>query len=118
MENIKRCTAALIDAILESDEYTRFCELRDQVREQPELRAQINSFRQHVFEVQNSREPLDMYGEQERLYRNFEEFRKNPLVNDFLEAELRVCRILQRITTDIAAAIDLDADEVSERIGL
>ena len=59
MENIKRCTAALIDAILESDEYTRFCELRDQVREQPELRAQINSFRQHVFEVQNSREPLD-----------------------------------------------------------
>ncbi len=118
MENIKKCTAALIEAILGSDEYIRFCELRDQVREQPELRTQINAFRQHVFEVQNSKEPLDMYGEQERLCRDFEEFRKNPLVNDFLEAELHVCRILQKITTEITAAIDLDADEVSERIGL
>lgn len=118
MKNIKKCTEALTEAILESEEYLRFCELRDKVRENPELRTQINNFRLHVFEVQNTREPLDMYGEQERLCRDFEEFRKNPLVNDFLEAELRVCRILQKITTEIAEAVDLDADDVSERIGL
>ncbi|MDO4322660.1 MAG: YlbF family regulator [Lachnospiraceae bacterium] len=118
MENIKECTKALIDAILDSGEYRRFCEVRDQVREKPELRSQINEFRLHVFEVQNSKEPLDMYGEQERLCRDFEEFRKNPLVNEFLEAELRVCRIMQEISTDIAGAVDLDSADVSERIKL
>ena len=118
MERVKSCTDALTDAILECEEYRRFCSLRDQVREKPELREQINSFRQHVFTVQNSQEPLDMYAEQERLCRDFEDFRKNPLVNDFLEAELRVCRILQRVTSEIADAVDLDTDEIAERIML
>ena len=59
-----------------------------------------------------------MYGEQERLCRDAEEFRKNPLVNEFLEAELRVCRIMQKVTESIAAKVDLDLSEISERIGL
>lgn len=118
MEKVKACTEALIKAILESEEYTRFSELRDQVKEQPELRRQINEFRLHVFEVQNSEEPLDMYAEQQRLCRDYEEFRKDPLVNEFLQAELRICRILQKVTEDVAEAVDLDTNEVSERIGL
>ena len=47
-----------------------------------------------------------------------EEFRKNPLVDEFLQAELCVCRIMQKITQDMVEAIDLDIDEVAERIGL
>lgn len=116
MENIKKCTRALTQAILESDEYLRFCEVRDRVRENPELRRQINEFRLHVFEVQNSKEPLDMYGEQERLRVHSEEFRKDPLVDEFLEAELRLCRIMQQITMEIAGAVDLETQDVSERI--
>ena len=118
MDRIKESTEALIDAILKSDEYLRFCEVRDKVKENPKLRTQINEFRIHVFEVQNSREPLDMYGEQERLCRDAEEFRKNPLVNELLEAELRVCRIMQKVTESIAAKVDLDLSEITERIGL
>lgn len=118
MEKVKDCTQALIKAILESEEYVHFSELRDQVKEKPELRQQINEFRLHVFEVQNSQEPLDMYAEQQRLCRDYEEFRKDPLVNEFLLAELRICRTLQRVTEDIADAMDLDTDEMSERIGL
>lgn len=118
MDKIRDCTQKLIRAILESEEYMQYCEIRDKVRENPELRRKINDFRLHVFEVQNSEEPLDMYEEQERLCREYEEFRKNPVVNDYLQAELRICRTLQKITADIAEAIDLDAQDIAERIGL
>lgn len=118
MEKIKECTVALINAILESEEYRHFCAVRDEVRQTTEMRKQINDFRGHVFEVQNSEEPLDMYGEQERLYRDYNEFRKNPLVDEFLRSELRVCRIMQKVIGDIADAVDLDAEEIAERIHL
>ena len=91
MNRMEKCTEDLIQCIIESDEYRNFCELRDKVQAEPELRQQINDFRLHVFETQNSQEPLDMYHEQNRLCNDYEEFRKNPLVNGFLLAELRVC---------------------------
>lgn len=118
MEKVLDCTQALINAILESEEYIHFSELRDQVKDLPELRQQLNDFRLLVFQTQNSQEPLDMYAEQQRLCRDYEEFRKNTLVNDFLQAELRICRMLQKITEDVAEAVDLDSDEVAERIGI
>lgn len=116
MKKIEDCTQELINCILESEEYQNFIRLRDKVRENEELRSQINDFRLHIFETQNSKDLPDMYAEQERLCREYEEFRKNSLVNDFLQAELRVCRILQSITADITDALDLDLDKVAERI--
>lgn len=116
MNKMEKCTEDLIRCIIESDEYRQFCELRDKVREEPELRRQINDFRLHVFETQNSQELLDMYQEQNRLCNDYEEFRKNPLVNGFLLAELRVCRMVQKITGEIVGAVDLDSDDVVERI--
>lgn len=104
--------------MLESDEYIQFCEIRDKVKEDPQLWKQINDFRLHVFEVQASQEPLDLYGEQERLCRQYEEFRKNPMVSEFLQSELRVCRILQKVVSTVADAVDIDVPEISERIGL
>ena len=116
MNRMEKCIEDLIQCIIESDEYRQFCELRDKVREEPELRQQINDFRLHVFETQNSQEPLDMYQEQNRLCNDYEEFRKNPLVNGFLLAELRVCRMVQKITGEIVGAVDLDSGDVVDRI--
>lgn len=118
MNNTKICTQNLIKSIIESDEYQEFCEIRDKVKAEPELRRQINEFRRHVFEVQNSQEPLDLYSEQERLRRDYEDFRRQPLVSGFLAAEVRVCRMVQKITEEIAGALDLDTDDITERIEL
>ena len=67
MNQIETCTESLVKAIQESQEYRRFCRVRDEVKKNPELHAKIGAFRRHVYEVQNSREPLDMYGEMERI---------------------------------------------------
>jgi cell fate (sporulation/competence/biofilm development) regulator YlbF (YheA/YmcA/DUF963 family) len=118
MRDVKSCTDELIQAILESEEYTYFSGLRDRIKDETELRRQLNEFRLHVFEVQNTKDSLDMYEEQKRLCRDYEEFRKNPLVNDFLLAELSVCRMIQQISEKIVSEVNLDTDEITERMGV
>lgn len=116
MKQVERCAQNLVWAIQDSEEYQNFCRIREKVKKDPDLREQINQFRIHVFDVQNSPEPLDMYDEQKKLCREYEEFRKNPLVNEFLQAELRICRMLQKVTMDIAGAVDLDTQAIAEHI--
>ena len=60
MEKIKNCTKELIRAILESEEYRQFCDVRDRLAKEPELRRQVSELRFHVFEVQNSDDITDM----------------------------------------------------------
>ncbi len=118
MERIENCTEELIKAIQTSSEYREFCQIRDEVAENPEKRERINHFRRHIFEVQNTKESVDMYAEMERLCRDYEEFRRDPQVDAFLRSELRVCRILQKITLRIAQSVELDTQEVTKGLNL
>lgn len=49
-----------------------------------------------------------MFDEIDAFEKEFEEFRSNPVVEEYLQAELAVCRMVQNIYTQIAEAIDLD----------
>lgn len=118
MERIKSCTDALVQAIRESGEYQEFCRIREEVAKDPEKRERINRFRRHIFEVQNTKESVDMYGEMERLCREYEEFRRDPQVDAFLRSELRVCRILQKITEEITQSVELDTEAVTRGLNL
>ena len=40
--------------------------------------------------------------------REYEKFRENPLVDDFLRAELSFCRLMQEIDLLLAQAIDFE----------
>ena len=42
------------------------------------------------------------------LEREGAEFRKDPLVNEYLDAELAICRLFQKINWEIVQNIDFD----------
>ena len=109
-------TDALAQAIRESEEYQRYTAIRDKVAKMPELRSQINAFRSHNFYIQNSPEILDMYEELDRMSREYQEFRKDPVVDEYLRCELSVCRMIQRIAMTLIGSVDLDLDEVAENL--
>ncbi|MCD7736153.1 MAG: YlbF family regulator [Lachnospiraceae bacterium] len=112
VKSIEECTQELIRSIQESEEYRRFQKLRALADEDTELRGRLADFRRRVYEVQTSGGTLDNYSEQEQLGRYAAEFRKNELVNEYLKAELHVCREIQKVITELVEAIDLDLDEV------
>lgn len=113
---VEACTEKLVKAVLESEEYQNFLKIKEQVAAEPELRKEINDFRRHNFEVQNSPDVLDVYEEIDKMSREYEEFRKNPLVDEFLKCELSVCRMIQQINLELIQAIDLDTKDIAEGI--
>ena len=54
----------------------------------PDLKKQIDEFRYRNFKLQNETDADRLFDETDRFEREYEEFRKNPIVSDFLAAEL------------------------------
>ena len=100
MKQVEMYTKQLVRAIQESQEYQEFCRVRDELRQQPELRARMNEMRWMNFELQSTAPSEELYRELNRTWKEFREFRKNPLADEFLKAELAVCRMLQQISNE------------------
>ena len=60
-----------------------------------ELKKQIDDFRTRNFELQTSKDTN--FDKIDQFTRENEAFRENPLVSDFLAAELAFCRMMQEI---------------------
>ena len=67
-------------------------------------------YRRRNFELQNMDINDNMFDEVMRFQMENAAIRKNALVNEFLKAELSVCRMLQGITRTISERIELDVD--------
>jgi len=95
-----------IDTLLDSPEYKEYALQKERVKQYPELKQQIDSFRARNFEMQTSK---DMVFEMiEAFEKEYRDFRENPLVDDFLAAELAFCRLLQKNNARIMDAIDFE----------
>lgn len=103
---MEQALQAYIEKILDSKEYREYAMQRDKVKKYPELKAQIDAFRIRNYEMQTSR---DMVFEKiEAFEREYEDFREQPMVADFLAAELAFCRMMQRNNDEIMEAIDFE----------
>lgn len=115
-DNVDIYTKALIRVIQDSREYRTFCRARNALSDMPELKKQINEYRMQTYRLQHEGDEETLYDRVQEFNTEHAEFRKNPLVNEYLSSELAVCRMLQRVAEGIAEAIDLELDEVAHGI--
>ena len=106
MTTLETATENYIAAILESDVYRTYRAELDKVKQYPELKAQIDDFRRRNYEFQSS--PDSDFDKLDRFEKEYENFRENPLVADFLAAELDFCRMMQRLNTYITAELHFE----------
>lgn len=96
----------LIKDVLNSEIYKEYQKQLALVKEQPELKTRIDEFRTRNLALQTGEnttfEQLDSF---EKEYAGF---RENPLVADFLAAELALCRLLQKLNRILIDAIDFE----------
>lgn len=101
MSDVEQAIENLLEALKRTKEYTEYqCQLQ-KINMQPELRKQVDAFRNENFELQNSTPEDQMLQRMEQFEEKYQVFRENPLVNDFLEAELSFCRKMQEVTLKI-----------------
>lgn len=109
MQNISRldsATTALINAVLATEEYQAYIEELNKVKEFPELKEQIDDFRRRNFQLQSSAD--NDFNKLEQFEKEYAAFRENILVQDFLAAELDLCRLIQDLNMRITSALNFE----------
>lgn len=103
---IQKSLQELIGDILESEIYIEYQKQLALVKESPGLKDRIDEFRTRNLALQTgehtSFEQLDCFE------REYEDFREDPLVDDFLAAELALCRMLQKVNRALVEAVDFE----------
>ena len=99
MSSIDRATESFVKAIKSSEEYLAYRAELEKILGQPGLKERIDEFRERNFRMQ---------AEQDIDFERLDHFEKEyePLVADFLAAELAFCKMMQEATDEIIREID------------
>lgn len=96
------------DKIMTSETYREYLYQREKIKKQPELYEKVNEYRQRNFDLQNETDSEDMLDRMEAFEQEYEKFRENPMVDDFLRAELAFCRMMQEVYMLLAEEVDFE----------
>ena len=106
MNSVDGVTGQLIEAIRTSTVYEEYLRQLERVKQQPELKAQVDEYRARNYQLQTGGQ-VD-FDKIDRFEREYEQLRENPCVADFLAAELAFCRMMQDINNQITEALQFD----------
>lgn len=106
MDLLDEAVGKLTEIILNSEAYLEYRRQVEIVNQYPELKEKINEFRRRNFELQQR--PDYAFDKMEQFEREYRGFRENPIVTDFLAAELAFCRMMQEINLKIVDGIEFE----------
>ena len=101
---VQKALEQLAQAIKDSDIYREYRRQSEKVDNTGDMREKIDEYRVRNFELQNSVQTEDLLDKLDA----FEKFREDPLVEEFLDAELAFCRMMQEIDVKLAEAMDFE----------
>ena len=105
---IREAIKQFADTIMASDMYKEYLYQREKIKKQPDLYDKVNEYRQRNFELQNETDSEELFDRMEAFEKEYEKLREDPLVDDFLRAELAFCRLMQEVDLLLAQAIDFE----------
>lgn len=103
-DKLESAVDTLITAVLECEEYLAYRAELDRVLQIPGLKTQLDEYRRRNYELQSSMD-ID-FDKLDRFEKEYEDFRTDPVVWDFLAAELAFCKRMQAIETRVTAELD------------
>ena len=108
MGTIDRQVSSLILALQESPEYQDYRKQEKILNQNPALKERVDQFRRENFTTQTQIMGEEWSDAIERLTVESAQLRKIPEVNAFLDAELALCKLIQRTVSMITAGVALD----------
>ncbi len=99
----------LVTEMKNSDEYIRFKRAEAKVGEFSGLQQRIDEFRSSWYALQSSGSP-QLFEQIDSVEERYADLRENPYVQEFLAAELALCRMFQRVNWTIMQNLDFDTE--------
>ena len=105
---VQEALEQLAQAVKESEVYREYRRQSERVDNAGDMREKIDEYRVRNFELQNSVQTEDLLDKLDDFEREYEKFREDPLVEEFLDAELAFCCMMQEIDVKLAEAMDFE----------
>ncbi|MCD8325862.1 MAG: YlbF family regulator [Lachnospiraceae bacterium] len=105
---VLKATDELLQRIISSDIYKEYRESLEKVSRYPELKERLDRFRTRNYEVQISMEEGSTFESLDDLDREKRGLTQNPLVAEFLAAELALCRMMQEVMDRLVGGLDFE----------
>ena len=100
--------SSLLEAFKESPEYVEFQKQNEILKQKPELKKRVDAFGGDNYRVQNECGSDNLFDVVEQMGKESAELRRHPEVNAYLDAELALCKMMQKICVKLAEGIDMD----------
>ena len=107
-QNIRNQAEQFVRDIRETDVYKSYTMRLARLKRNPELYKQVNDYRKLNFEMQNAAQVEDLFDKMDYFEKEYKEFRENVIVDDFLKAELALCRMMQEINALIVDGLNFE----------
>lgn len=108
MNTIEKNIQDLLAAIKESRTYQEYRKQEESLLANPELWKRVDAFRANNFRLQNdTSSEEDLFKRAEKLALESAELRKIPEVNAYLDAELAMSKMLQKICKTIIGGVEI-----------
>ncbi|MBQ8598118.1 MAG: YlbF family regulator [Lachnospiraceae bacterium] len=111
-KQLDKASREYIRAIKDTAVYKNYRTQLERIKQYPDLYRQVNEFRQRNYEIQNTEQVDELFDKIDAFEREYEKFRENPIVDEFLRAELALCRMMQKIDIFITEELDFDMGSV------
>ena len=106
---IRKAMEEFLHALKESSAYKDYQYQKERVKRVPGLTDRINDFRAKRFEFQKY-QGEDLFEKLDEFERKYETFQEEPMVREYLAAELEICRLVQEINDAIIELVDIDME--------
>lgn len=109
LQKLNEATSQLVFAMKNTEIYKVYKMQCSKINKQLDLKQRVDEYRQKNFDIQNG----DYSGEQimekqDILMAEYSDILENPLITDFLAAELEFCRMVQNVNLRITEGLDFE----------
>lgn len=108
MNEVDEVVQQIIGAVRNSRTYLEFEKQKEIMKQDPELKAKVDEYREENFRLQNA--PDDAYAAErmEAFADKYASFIEQPKVSAFLDAELNLCRMIQEATDAVIDSLNFE----------
>lgn len=105
---IVKATQEFAQIIKASEIYKQYVHAREIVQKEAGLFEKVNEFRTRNYQLQKNTSGDELLEKTEALNQEYATLRSNPLVEDFLNAELAFCRMMQEVNILLTNELNFD----------
>lgn len=105
-EAVDACGVALAEALRQTRTYEQYERLLAQIRQEPELKERVDAYRMASFELQTDDDGTDTVSSISKLEQEYAQMLEQPLARRYLDSELELCRLIQRVFMGVLEDMD------------